>query len=318
MADVGGLVAPITFGYGAALAGAAAALLVRAWARRCGRVPSLLEAGWCASLPLAAVLLLPLAASLQPHALPIFDAWHELWHRWEAAIHRSATAHGALHWANSGVLATSIYLLGRTLFAFTRMWSFEGVLRGSARSAEQEGVYFLATARPLCFTVGLLRPAVYVTTGLREQLSARDLQAVLAHEAAHVRRRDTLTAAVLTLFYTLLPVPGTRLLLREWRRAAERACDREAAREVGNPCDVAAALVRVARLAAQAPTRLPNGACFAEWGEDIEGRVQALLRGPEHGRRSGWVTGLLTTLSMGLVLSAALWLPHAVELFAHH
>jgi len=288
MVDLGGLAAPITFVSTAALVGSAIALLGRAWSRRGGRTPSLLEAGWCAFLPLAAVLLLPLAASLQPHTLPSFEGAHAWWHQWEEAIHRSTAAHGALHGANWLVLAAGGYLLGRTIFALARMLSFEGDLRRSAGKAEWEGVYSLSTSRPLCFTVGLVRPAVYVTTALREQLSAEDLRAVLAHEAAYVRRQDTVTAGLLTLFYTLCPAPGSRLLLRDWRRAVERTCDQEAARAVGSPYDVAAALVRVARLAAQALARLPNSACFAEWGEDVDDQQSRKAAGAaDAGRRIG-------------------------------
>jgi Zn-dependent protease with chaperone function len=203
------------------------------------------------------------------------------------------------------------------IYAYSQMRGFESALRLNAR-AEGDGVYSLATPRPLCFSVGLWRPAIYVSTALREQLSAAELRAVMAHEAAHVRRRDTLTAAALTLFYTCLSLPGGRLLLRDWRQAVERKCDEEAAREVGSAVDVAAALVRVARLSKQSAVGLPLSVCFAGWGDDVEGRVQALLEPIESGRSSAWRVRALAVLSLAVVLMAGQWLPHAVEVFAHH
>jgi Zn-dependent protease with chaperone function len=198
------------------------------------------------------------------------------------------------------------------------MYAFERSLRRSARATDQAGVFTIATPRPLCLTVGLLRPAVYVSTGLLEQLTGSDLEIVLEHEAAHVRRRDTVCSGILTLLYVVLPVPGHRLLLGDWRIAVERTCDREAARRTGDPLDVAETLVRVARLVTWAPAPLPNSACFAGWGQDLEGRVASLLRTSSDERPNGWAVGTLTGLSVTLLLTAALWLPHAVDLFAHH
>lgn len=318
MAEVGGLVAPLAFVYSAALAGLVAALLVRAGARHGGRTPSLLEAGWCAFLPLLTVLLLSAVAVVQPHPLPPFDAAHAWWHRWESAIHRSATLHGALHGANWLVLMVGAGLIGRTVFAWSRMRSFETALQRTAQATSSPAFYSIPAARPSCFTLGLLWPRVYLTTGLQAQLSPRDLEAVLAHEAAHVRRRDTLLGAVLTLFYTLLPLPGSRLLLRDWSLAVERACDREAARRIGSRYDVALALVRVARLVALPAAALPNSACFTEWGEDVEGRVQALLQPADVPAPSSLATRVLAAFSAGSLAAATLWVPHVVDLFAHH
>jgi len=189
-------------------------------------------------------------------------------------------------------------------------------------------VYCLLSARPLCFTVGLSHPRVYVSSALLARLSQGDRNAMLAHEAAHIRRRDGLVSLFLSLFYTLLPLPAGRLLYADWRCAAERACDTEAAQRVGSPCEVAQALVRVARLLRGGGdgTPVPGAAHFAasDSGDDIEGRVHALLAleakngAVDDVRRRPLLLAVLSAAHLLLLVGAEGFIRHLVEVFAYH
>jgi hypothetical protein len=310
MRDLGAVVAPLALVYGAAGAGLAVGLLLRTWTRRGGSTPSPLQATGSACLPAGAAVALPLLTVLLPHAEgPV----HAFWHAAEAAVHSSPPAHAALHLTNLLLLLLGLVGLVRVVFTLARMRAFGEALREAGAAVTADGdLRLVRSERPLCFALGGLRPAIYLTTGLREQLDERDLAAVLAHERAHLRRRDGLMGAGLTLFYSLFLLPGSGCLLRDWRAAAERACDAEAARQVG-ACDVAAALVRVARVVSFQGA-LPAGSRFTEDPGDIEGRVQALLAGSP-GHRTP--TALLA-FTLVLVLCHTVWLVHLVELFAHH
>jgi TonB family protein len=74
--------------------------------------------------------------------------------------------------------------------------------------------------------VGISRPVLLLPLGLAEVLTSTQLDAVLAHELAHWRRRDNLTAAVqmlveaLVWFHPLVWWIGARLI-----EERERACD---------------------------------------------------------------------------------------------
>jgi beta-lactamase regulating signal transducer with metallopeptidase domain len=74
--------------------------------------------------------------------------------------------------------------------------------------------------------VGILRPAILLPDGIRDRLTPEQLQAILAHEIGHVRRRDNLTGTIHKLVETVFWfVPwvwwiGTRLI-----EERERACD---------------------------------------------------------------------------------------------
>ena len=54
----------------------------------------------------------------------------------------------------------------------------------------------VASDEVLCFCIGLLRPRIVVSTGLVELLDQAELEAVLAHEASHQRRRDPMRLMV--------------------------------------------------------------------------------------------------------------------------
>lgn len=318
MADLHPLLLWLASVYAAAGIGVLSALLIRAWTRRHGRLATPPEAAWCAFLPPLAVLLAPLSA-LEPHLSQSPDL-HAAWHRWEQAVHAGPVTHGALHAANLLLLFVAAFFAARTVFTLTRMRAFAVSVRSVARlqPEEVEGarLYSISSRRPLCFTMGLLRPAVYVTTSLHDLLPPREYEAMLAHEAAHIRRRDGLARVFLSLFYALFPIPGTGLLLRDWHHAAERDCDAEAAGRTGSAPDVAAALIRVAQAMTRSSTAVPGGACFAAFGDDIEGRVRVLLALPT--RHSRVVPTRLVLLGLLPLLAAGSWIHHAAELFAQH
>jgi len=95
------------------------------------------------------------------------------------------------------------------------------------------------------FTVGWLQPRIYVARSLASRLSAEQLAAVLAHEGAHVARRDPLRLSVLRFFaYTVFWVPMLKRLADDVADEAEVQADDVAA---GNePLILASAILSVA------------------------------------------------------------------------
>jgi beta-lactamase regulating signal transducer with metallopeptidase domain/Flp pilus assembly protein TadD len=96
---------------------------------------------------------------------------------------------------------------------------------------------------------GLWRPEVILPEGLSAQLNEAELEAVIAHEVAHVLRRDNLMAAIA---HAIVSVFWFHPLLwwTERRMLAEReaACDEMVlSRGVGAP-DYAAAILKVCRM----------------------------------------------------------------------
>ena len=95
------------------------------------------------------------------------------------------------------------------------------------------------------FTLGWWRPLVFVAADLPARLAPDELAAVLAHEAAHVRRRDPLRLFVLRYFSgVLFWLPALRRLAADLADEAEIAADDAAARIHALP--LASALLAIA------------------------------------------------------------------------
>lgn len=95
------------------------------------------------------------------------------------------------------------------------------------------------------FTVGLDAPRVYVARELLSHLSEQEVIAVLAHEAAHLRRRDPLrVAAFRFLACMLFWIPALRRLSDDMADEVEILADDAASR--GQPLVLASAILRLA------------------------------------------------------------------------
>ena len=150
----------------------------------------------------------------------------------------------------AGLAAAALLLAGplRALVAIGYSLHLGRLLRLAATSVPELGIHVLDLPGPSSFCHGLLRPRVYLTTGLTSQVGPDELELVLAHESAHRRRRDNLVGLLVALFSTpLLPVPTAHYYARAWRRSAELAADREACRDPRDKATLADALVRTAR-----------------------------------------------------------------------
>ena len=95
------------------------------------------------------------------------------------------------------------------------------------------------------FTAGWLRPHIYVATQLVDALAPAELRAVLAHEHAHVRRRDPARLSVLRFVgCALFWLPALRRLAADAADDAEIAADDTAVR--GQPLVLASAILKLA------------------------------------------------------------------------
>jgi hypothetical protein len=124
--------------------------------------------------------------------------------------------------------------------------------------------------------VGIFRPVLMLPEGLTERLSAEELQAVVAHELCHLRRRDNLTAAIhmiveaLFWFFPLTWWVGARLIDER-----ERACD-EAVLSGGNePGAYAESILKVCKFYLHSPVACVAGVS----GADLKRRVESIMSG---------------------------------------
>jgi Zn-dependent protease with chaperone function len=199
------------------------------------------------------------------------------------------------------ILAGRVLTYGIQTFAvILRAVRLSFALSGTSYKALM-GCLVLPVEEQQAYVLGILKPQVYISQGLLEHTSEDDLALMLAHERAHVARRDPLRRLIASVGL-ILHLPGTAHLLdRLLTRTQEMAADADAVRTVGDRVRMAEALVRFARL--QGPVRT----AAVEFGSgDLEARVRELLN-PHQGR------GVSTVALFGC--SAALCL---LALFSAH
>ncbi len=172
---------------------------------------------------------------------------------------------------------------------------------------DERGVFLIDVAAPIVAVCGGWHPRIIASRRVFEACSAEEFRQVIAHEAAHLSARDNLK------LLTLISVPdalawlpwGGRITAR-WRAAAEfEADDRAAGADPRRRLALAAALVKVARLA-DAAKRPPPALSMAVAADDVEGRVRRLLAPAAAGPRK--FTG--AALAAGALLVPVLAMPY--------
>jgi Zn-dependent protease with chaperone function len=180
---------------------------------------------------------------------------------------------GLALWAAAAWRGVRAWRAGRDL---ARRWTAGGTslrLPGVALP-----VFRIAHPWPVVCVVGAVRPRLFVAETVLDACTPGELASVLAHEAGHVASRDNLKRLVAKFLPDALHwIPAGRALDKAWETASEAAADaRAAAARPGGSLDLAAALVRVARLATRGTwVDLPARALLD--GGSVAPRVERLL-----------------------------------------
>jgi bla regulator protein BlaR1 len=121
---------------------------------------------------------------------------------------------------------------------------------------------------------GIARPVLVWPKGISERLEDAHLQAILAHELWHVRRRDNLAGAIhmvveaIFWFHPLVWWMGTRLV-----EERERACDEEVL-ESGSDCQVyAESILKICEFCVGSPLTCVSGVT----GADLKKRMVYIM-----------------------------------------
>jgi beta-lactamase regulating signal transducer with metallopeptidase domain len=153
--------------------------------------------------------------------------------------------------------------------------------------------------------VGWLKPVILIPTSALAGLSPLQLEAILAHELAHVRRHDYLVNLVQTLVETLLFYhPAVWWVSKQIRIERENCCDDLAVSLCGDPILYAQALATLEHLRGST-----SQLAMAATGGSLLHRVKRLLGAPSHaGGDPGWLAGTVSVFVIisisGVVLAA--------------
>ena len=123
---------------------------------------------------------------------------------------------------------------------------------------------------------GIIRPVLVWPEGISRHLDDSQLEAILAHELCHVRRRDNLAALIhmaveaLFWFHPLVWWLGARLI-----EERERACDEEVLHLGGEPRIYAESILKACEFSVESPLACVAGVT----GADLKKRIVRIMTG---------------------------------------
>jgi beta-lactamase regulating signal transducer with metallopeptidase domain len=173
----------------------------------------------------------------------------------------------------------------------------------------------ISGAAPPLTAAGILRPSVWLSQAAEFVLSERELQSALRHEVVHLRRRDNLRKLILRL----VAFPGMAELESAWREATEMAADDAAVASATEALDLAAAVIKLSRLAPlEAPAELTTALVHSP-AESLNARVERLIAWTEPRRNPAkrfsrgyaWCAAIAVMVTLGVTYSELLVRVHA-------
>jgi beta-lactamase regulating signal transducer with metallopeptidase domain len=154
-------------------------------------------------------------------------------------------------------------------------------------------------------TVGVFHPAILLPSRVLPYLGEQEFSAVLAHEYAHIRRRDFPVHIPSELIS--LPVawhPGIGYLMSRISQTRESACDDYAAARLGKRRSYAKTLLRLASLCLRVPGSNAMALGIFD-GDNLEDRIMMLTKKTLSLSRTG-VIGLALATSITFAAGAVL------------
>jgi beta-lactamase regulating signal transducer with metallopeptidase domain len=149
-------------------------------------------------------------------------------------------------------------------------------------------------------TLGSLKPIILLPAAMISNLSPQQVEAILVHELAHIRRQDYLVHLGVTVIGLLFFFnPFARLLIRQLHKEREHCCDDEVLQFRYDPHAYVSALLSLARL--HRPARL----ALAATGNDDQlllQRARMILQQKRTDRRPGARPFILLFITAAITL----------------
>lgn len=184
-------------------------------------------------------------------------------------------------------------------------------LRRAANALGISRIRLIETDEPRAYTFGYLRPTVGVSRGLLDCLNDLELDALMRHEGAHVRKRDPLRMLVaITVTRALVFAPVIRRVYAALQVAKEVEADRVVVESMGSSVPLVSALIA----AGEAPR---SGDAIAGFSDSLSARISWLEgEGSQLSPMSTWRATAITLMAV-LAVAAGLFVIATGAVDAH-
>ena len=219
---------------------------------------------------------------------------------WSPGVLRNATALPVAVSALAGILAFALLVAG--VYRGVRTAHAISVAASTCRQLGPgaDGLVVIDDDEPTAYTVAGFTGRIVVSTAMLRALSAAERGAMLAHEAAHLRRRHHVYTQLTDIAAAANPL--LRPLSGAVRLAVERWADEAAAEVTGDRELVARALARAGLARVAARPSYPD-VVLAAAETHLAVRVRALLDPPP--RHRALTSALVVALTAGTILTTA-------------
>ena len=147
--------------------------------------------------------------------------------------------------------------------------------------------------------IGWLRPVILLPVSALTGMSTEQLETIVAHELAHIRRYDFLVNFLQTIVETVFFYhPATWWISRQIRIERENCCDDDAVAVCGDPLVYARALADLEHL------RVSTLPALGANGGSLMARVRRVVSGPTRRCSSRWLAGISVIAVAALFLIA--------------
>jgi beta-lactamase regulating signal transducer with metallopeptidase domain len=161
---------------------------------------------------------------------------------------------------------------------------------------------FDSTVARVPTVIGWLRPVILLPVSALAGLTPQMMEAILAHELAHIRRHDYLVNMLQTAIETLLFYhPAVWWVGKKIRQERENCCDDLAVAACGDPLTYARALTELEQIRG-----VPLDLAMAATGGSLLARIRRLVgvRQPTSSTPSTWLAGIVALLTLSAVWAA--------------
>ncbi|MGM1021132.1 MAG: M56 family metallopeptidase [Bacillota bacterium] len=146
------------------------------------------------------------------------------------------------------------------------------------RDLGADRIWVINYAKPAAFTMGLWKPRIVLSSALLSVLDRNEEEAVVYHEAYHMKHYDPLKTWLLQMCATLLfYLPVLRHITKLYKTAREILADNEAINRTGSPMGIGSALLKLLSMT-PANAHLVNSAACSSFAEtSINYRISRIL-----------------------------------------
>jgi beta-lactamase regulating signal transducer with metallopeptidase domain len=196
------------------------------------------------------------------------------------------------------LIGISVVFIGIPVFDVLRAHKFQRTLMMASLPHDTHPVHVVDWDMPLALSAGVRCMKIFISSQLVQALSPKQLEIVIAHEQAHLSRRDPLRHFVAHAF-SFAHIPCLRkVLLMDFDLATEQACDELAAAQTDGRLHVADTILAVERMFNM--RRLPSMVMSIS-GSNITARVESLVAPPSVCEPVS--KGYLSLLGIGILLA---------------